>query len=420
MGQAVSINVSLHWLEGVINALNRKGSVVPYRNSFLTKVLKDALGGNAKSIMVATLNPSETALPETISTCRFAQRVANVQTFSRINEERDPQLVIAALRQENAELRAALGAHGEALPEEELRRRARTFMEEDAAPLEASIFSVASLLEAFSVFRMLKELCWEMLRKKLASPSSRSQATEVPKSPTSEGTDSVELKQVLSEREAECRTLRAALAAQQPRPAPRPVRPARARSVSTATQTEAGDVPRRRRRRPASAGDTRRGDKGRGFVNFSQEDVVDPFGRMEGKTTLPPLVPRDARVPDFRQMQGSESSAPKLGTTSKESVGASAEATSKPAGGVAAPPAAPVAVAAPAPQAPQAPAGGASAAWLAATTALTEEERQLMVDPAKAYQLFLLHDPRAADIWPSELQDMRQADPKLEIRSAAQ
>eukprot|EP00434_Breviolum_minutum_P024247 symbB.v1.2.021410.t1/scaffold1813.1/size100325/6 len=53
--------------------------------------------------------------------------------------------------------------------------------------------------------------------------------------------------------------------------------------------------------------------------------------------------------------------------------------------------------------------GGASAAWLSATTALTHEERQLMDDASKAYQLFLLHDPRAADIWPEELQGLRQA-----------
>ncbi|CAL1167361.1 unnamed protein product [Cladocopium goreaui] len=66
--------------------------------------------------LVATLKPCDQALPETISTCRFAQRVANVQTFARVNEQQDPQLVISQLRQENSQLRAALGAseHAEA------------------------------------------------------------------------------------------------------------------------------------------------------------------------------------------------------------------------------------------------------------------------------------------------------------------
>lgn len=418
MGQAVSINVSLHWLEGVINALNRKSTAVPYRNSFLTKVLKDALGGNAKAIMVATLNPCDQALPETISTCRFAQRVANVQTFARVNEQQDPQLVISQLRQENSQLRAALGAseHAEDLGEEELRRRCRTFLEEEmSAESEHAIFSV-TLLQAFRAFRTLRELCWEMMRKGLVAKASEKYVeVEGPASGGSgEGLADTQLREALAERDAECRTLRAALAAQPRRPAP--TRPketmasasrSTATSVSCSTQTEemkGRSKPRAaRERRPASAGPRDRNAGGRCFIGFSPEDVVDPFGRLEGKTvTLPPL-PRDARgVPDFRSKEPSK---PNGVTSVEEPVQKSFSAPSQ---------SAPIAQAAEHTEISAGPVqeakaeGGASAAWLSATTALTEEERQLMGDAAKAYQLFLLHDPPAAEIWPDQLQNLRQ------------
>eukprot|EP00913_Durusdinium_trenchii_P034181 g31989.t1 len=91
--------------------------------------------GRPAGLGVATLNSSDLALPETISTCRFAQRVANVQTFARVNEQQDPQLVIASLRQENAQLKAAIGGQGgEALSEEELRKHCQSFLE-DASDL---------------------------------------------------------------------------------------------------------------------------------------------------------------------------------------------------------------------------------------------------------------------------------------------
>ena len=46
---------------------------VPYRNSMMTSVLRDSLGGNCKTVMVATMSTEESYLDETISTCRFAQ-----------------------------------------------------------------------------------------------------------------------------------------------------------------------------------------------------------------------------------------------------------------------------------------------------------------------------------------------------------
>jgi hypothetical protein len=52
---------------------------VPYRNSMMTMVLKDSLGGNCRTVMVANISPDPSQLDESISTCRFAMRVALVR-----------------------------------------------------------------------------------------------------------------------------------------------------------------------------------------------------------------------------------------------------------------------------------------------------------------------------------------------------
>ena len=79
----------------VITSLGeRQKSHVPYRNSMLTSVLRDSLGGNCKTVMVATMSPDEAQSDETISTCRFSQRVALISNRLELNEEVDPKLLI--------------------------------------------------------------------------------------------------------------------------------------------------------------------------------------------------------------------------------------------------------------------------------------------------------------------------------------
>ncbi|GMH61721.1 hypothetical protein TL16_g03320, partial [Triparma laevis f. inornata] len=77
--EAKHINSSLFYLEMVIVALHEKGnntrSHIPYRNSMMTSVLRDSLGGNCKTVMVATVSPERGHTDESISTCNFAQRV---------------------------------------------------------------------------------------------------------------------------------------------------------------------------------------------------------------------------------------------------------------------------------------------------------------------------------------------------------
>uniref|UniRef100_A0A8C8RFJ0 Kinesin-like protein n=1 Tax=Pelusios castaneus TaxID=367368 RepID=A0A8C8RFJ0_9SAUR len=107
--EAKYINLSLHYLEQVIIALAEKHrSHIPYRNSMMTSVLRDSLGGNCMTTMIATLSLEKRNIDESISTCRFAQRVALIKNEAVLNEEIDPRLMIIQLKKVIHELKDEL------------------------------------------------------------------------------------------------------------------------------------------------------------------------------------------------------------------------------------------------------------------------------------------------------------------------
>ena len=102
--EAKSINLALHYLENVIVSLrdhrqnNRteygeisngtpNGGHVPYRNSMLTNVLRDSLGGNCRSAFILNISSERLSFEETVSTCRFGQRLADVRVHVHANAE---------------------------------------------------------------------------------------------------------------------------------------------------------------------------------------------------------------------------------------------------------------------------------------------------------------------------------------------
>ncbi|CAF0773800.1 unnamed protein product [Brachionus calyciflorus] len=86
--EATKINLSLSALGNVISALvDGKSKHVPYRDSKLTRLLQDSLGGNTKTLMIAALSPAADNYEETLSTLRYANRAKNIKNKPKINED---------------------------------------------------------------------------------------------------------------------------------------------------------------------------------------------------------------------------------------------------------------------------------------------------------------------------------------------
>ena len=85
--EAKNINKSLMTLGVVINKLVEQSKFVPYRDSVLTRLLSDALGGNSKTCLIVTASPSEYNLEETISAMQFGQRAKKVINKAMVNAE---------------------------------------------------------------------------------------------------------------------------------------------------------------------------------------------------------------------------------------------------------------------------------------------------------------------------------------------
>ncbi|KAK6618591.1 hypothetical protein RUM43_012982 [Polyplax serrata] len=86
--EATKINLSLMALGNVISALvDGKSKHIPYRDSKLTRLLQDSLGGNTKTLMIACLSPADDNYDETLSTLRYANRAKNIRNKPKINED---------------------------------------------------------------------------------------------------------------------------------------------------------------------------------------------------------------------------------------------------------------------------------------------------------------------------------------------
>lgn len=92
------INKSLSALGNVINSLvdlaEGKSRFVPYRDSKLTFILRDSLGGNSKTAIIANVSPSVLNVNETLSTLKFAQRAKLIRNKAVINEDSSGTLVL--------------------------------------------------------------------------------------------------------------------------------------------------------------------------------------------------------------------------------------------------------------------------------------------------------------------------------------
>ena len=108
--EGCNINKSLLVLGNVINtladkALGKKKDVLPpYRDSALTRILQNALGGNSKTVMICALSPASMNYEETLSTLRYADRAKKIQNKAVVNESEHDK-VVRLLREENNDLK---------------------------------------------------------------------------------------------------------------------------------------------------------------------------------------------------------------------------------------------------------------------------------------------------------------------------
>ena len=94
--ESKKINQSLSALGNVISALTdaKARPHIPYRNSKVTRILEDSLGGNCKTTMMAMISPSADAFGESQSTLKFATRAKKIKNEARINEDVDQKTLV--------------------------------------------------------------------------------------------------------------------------------------------------------------------------------------------------------------------------------------------------------------------------------------------------------------------------------------
>ena len=113
--EAININQSLWHLGRVIEALAKKQPHVPYRDSKLTTLLKDSLSGNSKTVVLATISPSEAHYKETLATLKYVERVKQIVNNAVVNDgETNPMVLlhrqeISSLREEIWEKETKIG-----------------------------------------------------------------------------------------------------------------------------------------------------------------------------------------------------------------------------------------------------------------------------------------------------------------------
>ena len=118
--EGISINRGLLCLGQVIGALTedkKDKNFIPYRDSKLTRILQDSLGGNSRTTMIACVSPAESNYDETLSTIRYASRARNIKNKPVVN--RDPNsMLIESLRQQIQTLQCEVKEYATLLQEQ--------------------------------------------------------------------------------------------------------------------------------------------------------------------------------------------------------------------------------------------------------------------------------------------------------------
>lgn len=130
--EACSINKSLSVLGIVINQLFKKSegkkTIVSYRDSILTRILQNALGGNSKTTMICAISPARDNIEETLSTLRYAEQAKRIKLNAKVNESETDKL-IRELTAENERLKKQLAAKDGNGMEDDIKNQIKTIEE---------------------------------------------------------------------------------------------------------------------------------------------------------------------------------------------------------------------------------------------------------------------------------------------------
>jgi len=142
------INQSLSALGNVIAALTdtKARSHIPYRDSKLTRLLEDSLGGNCKTTMMAMISPAYTCFAETLSSLKFANRAKNIKNNAKINEDVDQRALLRKYEAELKMLRHALEEKNKDVMDKEVVYK----LEEDKRKAEEDKAAMIKVLETRS------------------------------------------------------------------------------------------------------------------------------------------------------------------------------------------------------------------------------------------------------------------------------
>lgn len=153
--ESKKINQSLSALGNVIAALTdvRGRQHIPYRDSKLTRILEDSLGGNCKTTMMAMISPALEAYTESLSTLKFANRAKNIKNEATINEDLDQKSLLRKYEREVKVLRSQLAARNRNIIDQ------RRFLELDEQRRRAEEDKMAAI-------RALEERSLQFMREK--------------------------------------------------------------------------------------------------------------------------------------------------------------------------------------------------------------------------------------------------------------
>ncbi|KAK2430062.1 hypothetical protein P8452_43525 [Trifolium repens] len=154
--EGIHINKGLLTLGNVISALGderkrKEGGHVPYRDSKLTRLLQDSLGGNSKTVMIACVSPADTNAEETLNTLKYANRARNIQNKAIIN--RDPmgaqqQRLQSRIDQLEAELLCFKGVSGAPFEEIQILKHKVSLLEARNAELQHELHARGQICES--------------------------------------------------------------------------------------------------------------------------------------------------------------------------------------------------------------------------------------------------------------------------------